>query len=283
MWESTTGRISDQDSNDDGESETDCDVSDNEFSLYETEEEEAESDEDLSTNCKRLTLVYGKELRSYIFDLGLTSRKLAQIINEYVNTRKVSDSNTAVATSLAPKTSEDQIIHSLERIGVENDNDIETETRRRSAVVASTRIYPGYQFLFLFDNSANHGTYAEDALRVQSMSLKPGGLSQKLMRPGYMHGDLTQVQEMSYIIINSDTGVGVTEAKGTARRVRSLRGVSSPKSIVGNALKGENVMPVNGGISAGNASQKFVVFFMQAFQEETAKAARRKHHLVLEM
>ena len=33
------------------------------------------------------------------------------------------------------------------------------------------KIYPGYQILFLFDNSSNHGTYADDALRVQSMSL----------------------------------------------------------------------------------------------------------------
>ena len=76
------------------------------------------------------------------------------------------------------------------------------------------KIYSGYQFLFLFDNSSNHGTYADDALRVQSMSLKPGGLGQKLLRPGYMHGDPTQVQAMTYSTIDSDTGAEIREAKG---------------------------------------------------------------------
>jgi len=76
------------------------------------------------------------------------------------------------------------------------------------------KIYPGYQILFLFDNSSNHGTYAEDALRVQSMSLKPGGLGQKLLRPGYMYGDRTQVQEMTYTTIDPATGAEIAEAKG---------------------------------------------------------------------
>ncbi|PUU75786.1 hypothetical protein B9Z19DRAFT_993111 [Tuber borchii] len=76
------------------------------------------------------------------------------------------------------------------------------------------KIYPGYQFLFLFDNSSNHGTYADNALRVQSMSLKSGGLSQKLLRRGYMNGDPAQVQEMTYQAIDSHTGTETTLAKG---------------------------------------------------------------------
>ncbi|PWW78823.1 hypothetical protein C7212DRAFT_84671, partial [Tuber magnatum] len=31
--------------------------------------------------------------------------------------------------------------------------------------------YSGYQFLFLFDNSSNHGAFAQDALLAQNMSL----------------------------------------------------------------------------------------------------------------
>ena len=76
------------------------------------------------------------------------------------------------------------------------------------------KIYPGYQILFLCDNSSNHGTYAEDALGVQSMGLKSDGLSQKLLRLGYMHRDPTQVQEMTYKAMDSDTGGEVTQAKG---------------------------------------------------------------------
>ena len=75
-------------------------------------------------------------------------------------------------------------------------------------------LHSGYQFLFLFDNSSNHGTYADDALQVQSMSLKPGGLGQKLLPASNMHRDPTQVQAMTYTTIDSDTGAELREAKG---------------------------------------------------------------------
>ena len=76
------------------------------------------------------------------------------------------------------------------------------------------KIYPAYQILFLCDNLSNHGTYADDALRVQSMSVNPGRLSQKLLRRRYMYGDPTQVQQMTYSTMDPDTGVEITEAKG---------------------------------------------------------------------
>ncbi|RPA97805.1 hypothetical protein L873DRAFT_1844597 [Choiromyces venosus 120613-1] len=74
-------------------------------------------------------------------------------------------------------------------------------------------IYPGYQILFLFDNPTNHGTYANDILQVQSISLKPEGLSQKLLHPSYINGDPMQVQEMSFMTTDVKTGVEVMEAK----------------------------------------------------------------------
>jgi len=35
--------------------------------------------------------------------------------------------------------------------------------------------FPGCQALFLFDNASSHSSYADDALRVENMNLKPGG------------------------------------------------------------------------------------------------------------
>ncbi|RPA88753.1 hypothetical protein L873DRAFT_1903420 [Choiromyces venosus 120613-1] len=49
-------------------------------------------------------------------------------------------------------------------------------------------IYPGYQFLFLFDNSSsNHGLFASDALGASSMNLTSGG-EQAFLREGYYTG-----------------------------------------------------------------------------------------------
>lgn len=56
-------------------------------------------------------------------------------------------------------------------------------------------VFPGYQALLLFDNARSHASYAEDALLVRNMNLGPGG-EQKRLRPGYMHGDKTQIQQM---------------------------------------------------------------------------------------
>jgi hypothetical protein len=63
------------------------------------------------------------------------------------------------------------------------------------AIPIAEAVYPGYRFLFLFDNSANHGAFADDALRVQNMNLNPGGV-QSFLRNGYINGDPTQIQVM---------------------------------------------------------------------------------------
>jgi len=49
------------------------------------------------------------------------------------------------------------------------------------AITVFEASHPGCQGLFQFDNSANHGTFAEDALCATRMQLKPGG-KQPLMR-----------------------------------------------------------------------------------------------------
>lgn len=60
------------------------------------------------------------------------------------------------------------------------------------AIPIAEAIYPSYRFLFLFDNSANHGTFADDALWVQNMNLNPIGV-QSFLHNGYMNGDPTQI------------------------------------------------------------------------------------------
>ena len=55
-------------------------------------------------------------------------------------------------------------------------------------------LYPGYEALFLFDNSDGHAAFSSDALRVQHMNLNPGG-QQNVLRPG-VFGDPQVVQSM---------------------------------------------------------------------------------------
>ncbi|RPA97060.1 hypothetical protein L873DRAFT_1644646, partial [Choiromyces venosus 120613-1] len=43
------------------------------------------------------------------------------------------------------------------------------------AIPIAQAVYPGYQFLFLFNNSSNHGAFVQDALLAQNMNLGPGG------------------------------------------------------------------------------------------------------------
>ncbi|TFY70750.1 hypothetical protein EVG20_g2243, partial [Dentipellis fragilis] len=60
---------------------------------------------------------------------------------------------------------------------------------------------PGYQALFLIDNSQGHAAYAEDSLRATRMNLKPGG-KQARMRDGWYHAhgadDQCIIQPMNF-------------------------------------------------------------------------------------
>ena len=46
---------------------------------------------------------------------------------------------------------------------------------------------PGYQALFLIDNSQGHSAYAEDALLVSKMNLNPGKKHPEPMRDGWYY------------------------------------------------------------------------------------------------
>ncbi|KAG1850739.1 hypothetical protein C8R48DRAFT_750082 [Suillus tomentosus] len=57
---------------------------------------------------------------------------------------------------------------------------------------------PGYQALFLIDNSQGHSAYAEDALLVSRMNVNPGG-KQAHMRPGwFIHDGMRIEQDMVF-------------------------------------------------------------------------------------
>ena len=61
----------------------------------------------------------------------------------------------------------------------------------RAAILLHKKRHPYYGTLRAFDSSSNHGLYADDALRVTRMGMKPGG-EQSIMRPGYFKNPLTQ-------------------------------------------------------------------------------------------
>jgi len=56
----------------------------------------------------------------------------------------------------------------------------------------------GYQALFLIDNSQGHSTYAEDALLVSRMNIKPGGKQAHMHDGWFMQEGWRISQEMRY-------------------------------------------------------------------------------------
>ena len=59
---------------------------------------------------------------------------------------------------------------------------------KEQALPIATALYPGYQYLFLFDNATSHAIYSEDALRVQKMN-KGTGEQQPFLRDGWFEKD----------------------------------------------------------------------------------------------
>ena len=53
-------------------------------------------------------------------------------------------------------------------------------------------LYPGYDLVFLFDNTTSHAVYAKNALIVNNMS-KGGGNQQSFLRPGW-YQDLVRIR-----------------------------------------------------------------------------------------
>ena len=67
------------------------------------------------------------------------------------------------------------------------------------AIPIAEALYPGYSFLFMFDNATSHAVYAADALCSGNMNKSSGG-KQPLLRNGWFEIDgIRYSQQMSYL------------------------------------------------------------------------------------
>lgn len=78
-------------------------------------------------------------------------------------------------------------------------------------------LYPGYSFLFLFDNATSHSVYADDALVASKMNKTDGG-KQPFLRDGWFRdGDTIRHQAMWYIQVDPSSGQQTRTQKGVER------------------------------------------------------------------
>jgi hypothetical protein len=86
------------------------------------------------------------------------------------------------------------------------------------ALPIAEALYPGYEFLFAFDNATSHAVYANDALRTPKMNKGEGG-QQPLLRDGWYLNDqgLVVPQRMIYIKEDPATGLVYKVPKGIQR------------------------------------------------------------------
>lgn len=92
------------------------------------------------------------------------------------------------------------------------------------ALPIAEAVYPGYSFLFLFDNATSHSIYAEDALRANKMNKNDGGRQPFLRNGWFRKGETTYYQEMWYTREDTLTGNQVRVQKGI-QRVLEERGL----------------------------------------------------------
>ena len=57
---------------------------------------------------------------------------------------------------------------------------------------------PGYQALFIIDNSQRHSAYAEDALLASRMNFNPGGKQAHLQNGWFIHDGIKIIQPMIF-------------------------------------------------------------------------------------
>ena len=79
---------------------------------------------------------------------------------------------------------------------------------KTKAIPMFDRLHPNCAAVFLFDNSTNHGAFADDALNVNNMNLNSGG-KQPILRDGwFLQGDGARVvQKMVFPIGHPKAGV----------------------------------------------------------------------------
>jgi hypothetical protein len=106
------------------------------------------------------------------------------------------------------------------------------EQLKTKALPIATALYPGYQFLFLFDNATSHAVYARDALRVVNMNKGTGG-QQPLLRDGwYRDGEEIVLQQMYDIEVDPATGDLEKIPKGIQKVLEERKLWPSEKELV---------------------------------------------------
>lgn len=85
------------------------------------------------------------------------------------------------------------------------------------ALPIAEALYPGYSFLFLFDNATSHSVYADNALRASKMNKNDGGKQPFLRNGWFQKGEIKYCQEMFFIRQDPGTGNEVRIQKGIQR------------------------------------------------------------------
>jgi hypothetical protein len=72
------------------------------------------------------------------------------------------------------------------------------EQFKTKAIPMFEKLHPNCAAVFLFDNSTNHGAFADDALNVSKMNLNPGGKQAVLRHGWFEQGGRLVEQEMTF-------------------------------------------------------------------------------------
>ena len=75
----------------------------------------------------------------------------------------------------------------------------------QTALVLAEEQYPGYGLVFFFDNATSHLIFADDALRVCKMSMRPGG-QQPFLRDGWYVKDGVRVSQSMVSRVETESG-----------------------------------------------------------------------------
>ena len=92
---------------------------------------------------------------------------------------------------------------------------------KKQALPIAIALYPGYQYLFLFDNVTSHVIYSKDALRVQKMNKSLGGQQLFLKDRWFEKNNQRHLQSINYFSQTSLSGENVKIQKKYKKSLRS--------------------------------------------------------------
>ena len=104
---------------------------------------------------------------------------------------------------------------------------------REKAIRIFNQLHPNGTAVFMFDNSTNHGAYAQDALNINNMTLNSMGKQRKRRNGWFMKDDQGITQEMTFPMTYHDTDLA-GGAKGI-QLVLQERGLWVDKMVLKDA------------------------------------------------